>query len=167
MFFVNNERDDVVHQTLLEHNQSSDTAVAVLKRVNRLKFFVKFQNFIKGFSFPAVICRQKFFHFGFYVFGRTGFVAADFVRKFLVLPDVKPIFAAVARPVFKNKMKFFYHRFRKRLFRVVDNIVDAFEVVCRFDDVIDVERAVFRADCVCFKNISRLLVREGASFDMI
>ena len=64
-------------------------------------------------------------------------------------------------------MELFDETLRKRLFCVVDNEVDAMEMVDSFHDVIHVHYCVSDADSVRFEDIACLVVRQTATFDVI
>ena len=59
MIFIDYERHDIVLQALLEHNQSTDTAVSVLERVNSLKSHVELDYILKRNILKRIVPSQK------------------------------------------------------------------------------------------------------------
>ena len=51
--------------------------------------------------------------------------------------------------------------------RVFDNFIDTAEVVRRLDNIVNINALVGDADSVGFEDISRLIVGETTSFDMV
>ena len=74
------EWHNVICQTFLEHDESADTAIAVLEWVDALELAVEVYDVFKGFGFDAfVMCQQFLYHFV-YFYRWAGFFAADFIR---------------------------------------------------------------------------------------
>ena len=62
-FFIDDKRNDIVAETLLEDDQSAYAPVSVLKRMYALKSIMKIKNFFKGFVFLFVIAGEQRSHF--------------------------------------------------------------------------------------------------------
>ena len=86
---VNDKRNNIVFQTLLKHNQSAHTPVAVLERMDPLKLHMEVQNILKSLFFLSAIFRQQGFHFIGNFFRKGCIPAADFIREFLILANNK------------------------------------------------------------------------------
>ena len=125
---VSAERHNAKPQALLEHDEPPDAAVSVIRKE------------------PA--------HFRVDVPRERGNFAADLVRLFLVVHDREPRFPAVGGPGFQNPVKLLGERFGQLFTAVLDDEVDAAEVVGRFDDVVHVDGFVFQhANRVGFKDV--------------
>lgn len=70
---------DVVREAFFEHDETADTAVAILEGVNALECVVEVQNIIKGLFFNALIAVDEFLELLVYEVGRSGIHAADFI----------------------------------------------------------------------------------------
>ena len=64
-------------------------------------------------------------------------------------------------------MELFDKSFTERIAGVVDYHIDTFEVVSRFYYIIYIERSVFHADGVGFKNVASLIVGQSAPLNVI
>lgn len=82
--------DDVVREAFFEHDETADTAVAILEGVNALECVVEVQNIIKGLFFNALIAVDEFLELLVYEVGRSGIHAADFIFYAFIGPDGKP-----------------------------------------------------------------------------
>ena len=61
---LNDERNNIVFQALLKHDQSLPTmTVSILKWMNPLKLHMEVQNILKGLFFFGAVFRQQGFHF--------------------------------------------------------------------------------------------------------
>ena len=99
---VNDERHNIVAQAFLEQNQPSDSAVAVLERMDALELIVKFQQLVKALFLAHVVIGKEPFHFVGNHLGQSSFFSADLIREPLILPHRKPILAAVAGTAFQR-----------------------------------------------------------------
>ena len=63
------------------------------------------------------------------LFGRTGFSSAHFVGQAFVIAHIEPVFPAVGGPGLEHSMKLFDQGLRQFIFGMVDDEVDAAEVV--------------------------------------
>ena len=135
--------------------------------MNSLKLHMEVQNIHKGLCFLGVIFRQQGLHFIGNFFRQGCIPATDFIRKFLILANSKPIFSGIAGAVLQNKMKFFDKLLRQSCFCMIDNHINAAEVICCFNHIIHIQHFFFCADGVRFKDISSLIVRQAASFHMV
>lgn len=136
------EGDDAALQTLPEHQQPSDAAVAVLERVDALKLHVKIKDVIKFNGFEGVIAVKQGFDLLVYLVGRHGFLPADLVGQTLVVTHRKPRLLAVGGVRLQQQVQLFDVGFRDFVGGVVDDVVDAAEVVYRFQNVVNAR--VFR-----------------------
>ena len=132
---LNNKWNNIVFQTLLEHNQSSHTTITVLERMNPLKLHMEVQNIRKGLFFFGVVFRQQGLHFIGNFFWKGCIPATGFIRKFLIITNSKPIFSRIAGAILQNQMKFFDEFLRQSCFCMINNHVNAPEVICRFDHI--------------------------------
>ena len=73
---LNNKRHNIVFQAFLEHNQTTDTPVAVLERVNALKTHMERKDIFKLHCFLAVILIEQSFHFRRHFLGQGRFPSA-------------------------------------------------------------------------------------------
>lgn len=161
------EGNDAGRQTLLEHHESSNPAVAVLKRVDALETLVQVEDVVERLAPPGVVLRQESLHLAVYLFGRRGLHAADLVGQTLVVAHGKPLLAAVRRTGLELCMQFLDKGFGERLPGPVDNRVDAAEVVRGFENVIHAQRLAFDAYRVGFEDVAGLVVGQPAAFDVV
>lgn len=70
---------DVVRKAFFEHDESANTAIAVLKRMDSLESYVETDHVFKGVFGSWVVRTQKSFDFLADVFGKRGLAAAYFV----------------------------------------------------------------------------------------
>ena len=125
------------------------------------------QNILKSLFFLSAIFRQQDFHFIGNFFRKGCIPAADFIRKFLIISNSKPFFSGITGAVLQNQVKFFDELLRQSCFCMINDHVNAAEVICCFDYVIHIQHFFFYADGIGFKDISGLIVRQAASFHMV
>lgn len=161
------ERNYVVRQALLEHQESSDPAVAVLERVDALELAVKVDDVFKRHLSFCVVAFQQGRHLLVHFLRWACRVASDFVGKLLVVSYVEPLLLAVRRPGFKKQVQMPDHRLRRLVKGMVNNVVYAAEMVSGLDDVIDSYCFVCDADGVSLKDISGLVMSQAAALDVV
>ena len=132
-----------------------------------LKLHMEVQDILKGFFPLGVVFRQQGLHFIGNFFRKGCISAADFIREFLILANSKPIFSGITGAILQNQVKFFDELLRQSCFCMINNHVNAAEVICCFDHVIHIQHFFFYADGVGFKDISGLIVCQAASFHMV
>lgn len=81
---------NVVCEAFLEHDESSDAAVAVLEWVDVFELAVEAYDVIKGLDFDAFVTHQQFLHLVVHIFRLAGFFATDFVWQSFVFSHVEP-----------------------------------------------------------------------------
>ncbi len=91
-FFGNDERHKPICKTLFEHDEPSDTAVTILKRMDAFKSLVEIKDIFKSFLFLGIIFGQQFLNLLMNIRGSTGFTPSRFIRQAFVLSDVEPRF---------------------------------------------------------------------------
>ena len=123
-------------QAFLEHNQPTDTPVAVLEGVDALKPHMERKDIFKRHRFLAVILIEQSFHFRRHFLGQGRFPPADLIRQLLVIADGKPIFPCVACSGFQYKMQVLDEFFAELRFCAFDNLVNATEVIGGFDIIL-------------------------------
>jgi hypothetical protein len=64
-------------------------------------------------------------------------------------------------------MKFFDELLRQSCFCMINNHVNATEMICRFNHIIHIQHFFFYANSIGFKDISGLFVGQAASFHMV
>ena len=116
---LNDERNNIVFQALLKHDQSAHTTVSILEWVNLLKLHMEVQNILKGLFFFGAVFRQQGFHFIGNFFRKGCIPAANFIRKFLIITNSKPIFSGIAGAILQNQVKFFDELLRQSCFCIV------------------------------------------------
>lgn len=161
------EGNDAGRQALLEHHKSSDTAVAILKRVDALETLVQVENVVERLASPGVVLCQESLHLAVYLFGRRGLHAADLVGQTFVVAHGKPLLAAVRCTGLELRVQFLDEGFGERLPGPVDDRVDAAEVVRGFEDIIHTQRFALDAHRVGLEDMARLVVGQPAAFDVI
>lgn len=103
-----------------------------------------------------------------HLLGRTGLPAADFIGEAFVIADIEPFFLTIGGPGLEHPMEFFDQGLCQFVLGVVDDEVDATEVVGGLHDVVHVEcLPVGDSDGVGFEDEPGLLVGEATAFDMV
>ena len=160
------EGNDAGRQTLLEHHKASDTAVAVLKRVDALETLVQVEDVVECLVPPGVVLCQESLHLAVYLFGRRGLHAADLVGQTLVVAHGKPLLAAVRCAGLELCMQFLDEGFGERLPGPVDNRVDAAEVIRGFENIVHAQRLALDAHRVGLEYVTGLVVGQPAALDV-
>ena len=132
-----------------------------------LKPRMEVQNILKGLFFFGVIFCQQGLHFIANFFRKSCIPAANFIRKFFIITNSKPIFSGIAGAIFQNQVKFFDEFLRQSCFRMINNYVNAVEMICRFNHIIHIQHFFFYANSISFKDISGLIVCQAASLHMV
>lgn len=161
------ERHEAETETFAEHYQSSYPAIAVLKRMNRLEPLVEINNILERRVFPAGVFFQQRLDFAVDILRFRRVVATNLVWQFLVITDLEPCSTFIGCSRFKQEMKVFDERFSELSVSIVDDVVYRTEVVCGFNNVVDVDRAVCKADGVGLENIAGLVMGQPAAFYMV
>ena len=161
------EGNDAGRQALLEHHKSSDTAVAVLKRVDAFETLVQVENVVERLVSPGVVLRKESLHLTVHLLGRRSLHAADLVGQTLVVAHGEPLLAAVRRAGLELCVQFLDEGFGERFFGPVDNRVDAAEVVRGFENVIHAQRLALDAHRVGLEDMARLVVGQPAALDVV
>ena len=164
---LDNKRNNIVFQALLEHNQSAYTTITILKRMDSFKLHMKVQNILEGLFFLSIVFRQQCFHPIANFFRKGGIHAANFIWQFLIITNSKPIFSGITGSILQNQVKFLDEFLGQRCFGVLNNHVDTTEMVRRFNHIIHIEDFIFYTNGICFKNISGLIVGQTAAFHVV
>lgn len=101
------------------------------------------------------------------IFRQRRIPAANFVRQLLIIADGEPVLAAVASACFQFPMKLLDKPLTERAIRLIDDHVDAAEVVRGFNDIIYIDSLIGDADGIGFKNEAHLIVGQKAPLDVI
>ena len=161
------EGNDAGRQALLEHHKSSDTAVAVLKRVDAFETLVQVENVVERLVSPGVVLRKESLHLTVHLLGRRSLHAADLVGQTLVVAHGEPLLAAVRRAGLELCVQFLDEGFGERFFGPVDNRVDAAKVVRGFEDIVHAQRFALDAHRVGLEDVAGLVVGQPAAFDVV
>lgn len=82
--------DNVVREAFFEHDETPDTAVAILEGVNALECVVEVQNIIEGLLFYALVAGDELLQLLMHEVGWRGIHAADFIFYAFIGTDSKP-----------------------------------------------------------------------------
>ena len=135
--------------------------------MNPFKLHMKVQNILKILFFFGIVFRQQCLHFIGNFFRKGCIHATDFIRKFLIITNSKPIFSGIAGAILQNQVKFFDEFLRQSCFCMINNHVDTTKVICRFNHIIHIQHFFFYANSIGFKDISGLIMCQTASFHMV
>ena len=95
-----NKRSYIKPKALFQGNQSADSAVSVLERVNIFEVCMKFNNIVDGYITLRIKTRNEFIH-GFVDFARlASFPSSDSICSFFIISDGKPIKRRIFRSLF-------------------------------------------------------------------
>ena len=161
------EGDDAGRQALLEHQEPSDAAVAILKRVDALETLVQIENVVECLVPPGVVLRKESLHLTVHLLGRRSLHAAHLVGQTFVVAHGEPLLAAVRRAGLELCVQFLDEGFGERLPGPVDNRVDAAEVVRGFEDVIHPQRLALDTHRVGLEDVAGLVVGQPAALDVV
>lgn len=161
------EGNDAGRQTLLEHHKASDTAVAILKRMDALETLMQVENVVECFVPPGVVLRKESLHLTVHLLGRRGLHAAHLVGQTLVVAHGKPLLTAVRRAGLELCVQFLDEDLGERFFGPVDNRVDAAEVVRGFEDIVHAQRFALDAHRVGLEDVAGLVVGQPAALDVV
>lgn len=161
------EGNDAGCQTLLEHQEPSDAAVAILKRMDALETLVQIENVVECLVPPGVVLRKESLHLTVHLLGRRSLHAAHLVGQTFVVAHGEPLLAAVRRAGLELCVQFLDEGFGERLPGPVDNRVDAAEVVRGFENVIHAQRLAFDAHRVGLEDVAGLVVGQPAALDVV
>ena len=156
---VDDEGDDAAVQAFLEKDQPSHTAVPILKGMDALKRDMKIQQVVQRFGGLAVIFLYQPGYGGFDLARSGSGLSAHFIGQFFILADCEPALPAVGCAVLQRPMQLFDEGFAERTVCVLNDKIDAAEVVGGFDHVVDIDRPVLHADRERLEDKARLLVR--------
>ena len=132
-----------------------------------LKLRMEVQNILKGLFFFGVTFCQQGLHFIANFFRKSCIPAADFIRKFFIITNSKPIFSGIAGAIFQNQVKFFDKLLCQNCLCIINNHINTAEVICRFNHIIHIQHFFFYANSIGFKDISSLIVCQAASLHMV
>ena len=135
--------------------------------MDSFKLHMKIQNILKSLFFFSVVLSQQSFHFIGNFFRKCCFHSANFVRHLFIIAYSKPIFSGITCACFKCVVQFFNKLFGKCTFCIINNHINATEVICCFNHIIHIQHFFFYTDGVGFKDISGLVMGQTAAFDMI
>ena len=135
--------------------------------MNSFKFVMKCDDVLKFLFTVPVIFLKQLCHFLRNFFRRNRRSAAYFILHPLILTDCEPGFSAVTCSSLKDAVQLLNHMLREHSVCVIDDIVDAAEVIYSLHYVVYVHRWIFDTDRIGFKNEPGLIVGEPAPFDMI
>lgn len=155
-------------QAFFEHHQAADAAVAVLERVDALELAMEVDDVFERFPGLGVVAFEQLPHLGMHLLGRAGFVASHFIGEAFVFAHIEPVFPAVGGPGLEHSMERFDQGLRQFVFGVVDDGVDAAEVVGGLHDVVHLEGLVLaNPDRIGLEDVAGLLVGEPATLDVV
>lgn len=154
-------------KTFPKHYQSAHSTVSILKRMNCLKSLMEIYDIFKRRFLYTVIFFQQRLNLFVYILRFYCVNAADLIRQFLIIPDIKPVSSLVRCPGYKQEMKMLDKRFREFSFCIVDDVVNCTEVICSFYDVINVNCIVSNSNSVGVEYIACLVVCQSAPFDVV
>ena len=150
---------DSAVEAFLKHHKSSHTSVAILEGMNFLEVNMKVDNFFQRVQFLCVVFFQEACHAVVNEFRFACSFTAHLIGQPFVVANSKPFFAAVGSVCLQNAVQSFDHFFCQHCFRLVNNEVDATEVVHCFHNVIHVyRRTIGYSNGVGFKDIACLLM---------
>ena len=161
------EGNDAGRQALLEHHETSDAAVAVLKRVDTFETLVQVEYIVERLAPPGVIFRKETLHFVVYLLRRSGLHAAHLVGQALVVAHGEPLLAAVRRAGLELCVQFLDEGFGKRFSGPVDDHVDAAEVIGGFENIVHTQRIALDAHRVGLEDMARLVMGQTAALDVV
>ncbi len=88
----------------------------------------------------VVVGLEQGFHHSMDLLGPTGFSSTHLVGQTLVISNIEPVSTAVGSSGLEPSVEYLDHVFRQFVLRMVDDVVDAAEVVCGLHDIIHVDR---------------------------
>ena len=98
---------------------------------------------------------------------RTSFLSTNFIGQSLVVANSKPVFSTIRRTCLQHPMQLLDKISREMVSSMVNNHIDATEMVDSFHNIVHIDRSLGHTDGICLKNIASLLVRQLATFYMV
>ena len=105
-FLVDDKRNDIIAQALLEKNQSANTTVSILKRVDMFKAVMEIKDLFKRLFLLCVVTYNQRFHFIGNILRKCSISTAYLVGKLFIIADNEPRLAAIGSTVLENTMQF-------------------------------------------------------------
>lgn len=102
-----------------------------------------------------------------HILRQTRFHAADLVGETLVVAHGKPVFLTIGCARFQQKMEVLNHSFRQLFGGVVNDVVDALEVVDRFYNIVYPDYLIGCSEGVGFEDVACLFVCQATTFDVV
>ncbi len=144
---------EIVEQSFVFH-----ATVAVLKRMNLLKANVEIENIFQFVPLITIVGTEYRLHLLMNLLGWASFLTSYFIWQSFIFTHSKPVLATVRCSRLQEQMKLLYKGFRQRFLSMVDDVVDAAEVVHRLNNIIHVDRLVSNADGVCLEDTACLIM---------
>ena len=166
-FFGDDERHDTVCKAFLEHQEPSYAPVPVLERMDCLELLMQVDDILQRLCGLGVIGRKQRFHPSMHLLRRARGVPSYLVGQFLIVPYIEPGFPAVGCACLQDPVDLLDQRLGQFVAGTVDDEVDAAEMVCRLDNVIDVDALAGNADGVRLKCEAGLFVGQTAALDVV
>jgi len=163
-----------VGQAFLEHHEATNTAVAVLEGVDAFELAVEIDDVFERFLGLVIVGLEQCLHSGVDLLGRASLPSAHFVGQALIVAHIEPVFAAIGGPGLEHSVKLFNQGLRQFILGMVNDVVDAAEVIGGLHDVIHVDGLAFALSLVIgetnrvgFEDITCLVVGEFAALDVV
>ena len=168
MLGIDDERNQIVSQTLLEHDEAPDSAVSILKRMNPFKIEMEFHNAFNRTGRLGKIGRQQHSQLFPHLIRRRRILFADRIGQFFVSSDPEPVETALRSSLLQQKMVVLDDLFRQRFFRSIEHVVERGKMIECFNDVVCPHRRIFFAENgMGFVNIPGLIVSQLIAFNPV
>ena len=158
---------DACSEALLEHDEPPHSAIAVLKRMNRLEAMMEVDDVLKGVFLVLVVFGKQGFHLAVNLFGRRCLHPTHLIGQALVVPNLEPWLTRIRGARLHDFMQMLDKDFGQWGMGITDNFINAPEVIDGLDDVVHLNGFVSNAYRVGFKDISCLVMREATTLDVV
>ena len=118
-------------------------------------------------AYDGIVFSKQLFHLGPDILRRSCVHAANLVGQFLVISDGKPIEAGIGGSVFQNGVQLLDERLAWSVIGIVDNHINALEMVGGLDHIVNLDRPVRYADGVRLEDIARLIVGQATALHVV
>lgn len=154
-------------QALPKYQQTPHAAIAVLEWMDTFQPHVEVQYVVERYLFQRVVFCNQCLHTLVYLFRFRRCLTFHLVWQQFVFAHGKPIFLAVGGVGLQQLVQLFNVRLGDTVGGVVNNIVNAAEVVYRLDNIVDSGILGGDTESVGLKNVACLLFGQAATFNVV
>ena len=154
-------------KAFLEHDETADTAIAILKGVYALKPMVQVYDVFQCLVALGMVFPQHGFHCLLHFVGRRCLSTSDLVGESLIFAYGKPFMATVGCAGFQHEVQIFKEGLGEPLLGMVYDEVDTAKVIAGLDDVVHIDALIGNTYRIGLEDIACLVVSQATALDMV